>query len=146
MPTKTQHSKPYQTFIASMKITLDDWREGNGYDLGALAEVAGPERDELVKVLRERLKSAPDWRQAEALGALGTRAAVDALQTAMKTADPELRIHVAEQLTELGEAADLEGAIIDALRTTNLSTGLSYAIDTAEEHPSPRIQEALLDL
>src|SRR5262245_644235 len=94
MRTKTQPSKAYQTFIASMAITLEDWREGNGYDLDALDEVTGEEREELVKVLAERLKSAPDWRQAEALGAIGTPAAVKALQSAMKTTDRELRIHV----------------------------------------------------
>src|SRR5262249_12304471 len=146
MPTKTQPSKAYKTFIASMELTLEDWREGNSYDLDALDEVTGPERDELVKVLAEKLKSEPDWLRAEALGAIGTPAAAAAVHSVMKTPDPELRIHVAEQLTDLDEAADLEGAIIDALRTTNLSSGLSYAIDTAEEHPSPRIQETLIDL
>lgn len=147
MPKKTpQHSEAYRTFIASMQITLDDWREGNGYDLEALDEVSDSERDELVKVLAEELKSNPDWRQAEALGAIGTPAAVQVLQEAMKSADPELRIHVAEQLVELDEPADLESAIIEALCNTNLSNGLSYAIDTAEQHPSPKIQETLLEL
>jgi hypothetical protein len=41
---------------------------------------------------------------------------------------------------------DLESVIIEALRGTDLSNGLSQAIDAAEEHPSPRIQETLLDL
>jgi hypothetical protein len=141
-----QHSKAYKSFIASMNITLDDWREGNGYDIDALDNVTGPERDELVNVLAEELKSKPDWRQAEALAAIGTPAAVQVLRAAMGTVNPELRVHIAEELAELGEPTDLESAIIEALRHTNLSNGLSYAIDTAEEHPSPRIQETLLDL
>jgi hypothetical protein len=129
-----------------MEITVDDWRDGVGYDLDALDEVNDSERDKLVTLLAGKMKSAPDWRQAEALGAIGTPAAVKVLQSAMHSEDPELRIHVAEQLVELGESADLESAIINALRKSNLSNGLSYAIDTAEEHPSPRIQDALLDL
>jgi hypothetical protein len=147
MPAKTkQHSQAYKTFISSMEITVDDWRDGNGYDLDALDEVSQTERDELVKVLSETLQRQPDWRQAEALGAIGTAAAIAALQSALKGAHPELRLHVAEQLHELGEPVDLDGAIVAALRTTNLSNGLSYAIDMAEEYPSPRIQETLLDL
>jgi hypothetical protein len=147
MPRKTeQHSKAYRTFVASTKITLEDWREGKGYDLEALDEVSDSERDELVKVLAEELKSNPDWRQAEALGAIGSPAAVQVLQAAMTSADPELRIHVAEQLVELDEPAHLESAIIEALRNTSLSNGLSYAIEAAEQHPSPKIQETLLEL
>ena len=34
-----------------MQITMDDWRDGAGYDLDALDEVNDSERDELVKVL-----------------------------------------------------------------------------------------------
>src|SRR5215831_13132898 len=134
MPTKTpKHSDAYNTFIASMEISRDDWREGNGYDLDALDEVSNSERDEIVKIMAEQLKANPDWRQAEALGAIATPAAVRELKAAMKIDDPELRIHVAEVLAELDEPVDIEGAIIDALRKTNLSNGLSYAIDTAEE-------------
>ena len=36
--------------------------------------------------------------------------------------------------------------IIKALRETSLYGGFSQALDTAEEHPTPRIQETLLDL
>jgi hypothetical protein len=129
-----------------MELRLDDWREGTGYNLDALAEVTGSEQDELVNVLAEQLNSKPDWRQAEALAAIGSPQAVQVLHAAMKTVNPEVRIHVAEQLAEMGEPADLEGAIIEALRHARLSNGLSYAIDTAEQHPSPRIQEALLEL
>src|SRR5689334_20621156 len=138
MRTKTpQHSKAFKSFLGSMSLTVEDWREGNGYDIDALEDVTDPERDELVNVLAEELKSKPDWRQAEALAAIGTPAAVQVLRAAMSTANPELRIHIAEELAELGEPTDLESAIIEALRHTNLSNGLSYAIDTAEEHPSP---------
>jgi len=140
------HSKAYEQFIASMTLTMEDWREGNGYDLDALDEFPKREHSDLIKVLQERIARLADWRDAEALATMGTTAAIDALRAAMSAGDAEFRLHVAEQLAELEQPVDLEGAIIDALRTTDLTSGLSYAIDTAEEHPSPRLQETLLDL
>lgn len=144
-PTQ-QHSEAYNSFVASMRITVEDWREGKGYDLNALDHVSEAERQDLVNVLAEELRDNPDWRQAEALAAIGTPAAVRVLRTAMQTANPELRIHIAGELAALGEPADLESAIIEALRNTTLSSGFSYAIDTAAEHPTPRIRETLLDV
>jgi hypothetical protein len=46
----------------------------------------------------------------------------------------------------VGETEHLDRAIVDALRETSLYGGLSRALDLAEEHPSPQIQETLLDL
>jgi hypothetical protein len=141
-----QHSEAYEKFIASTRITMEDWREGNGYDLEAVKEVEGRERDELADVLAEQLKANPDWRPVEALAAIGSRRAILILRDALKRAGPELKMHVIEKLAELGEPADMESAIVEALRNTSTGSGLSYAIDSAERHPSPRIQETLLDL
>jgi HEAT repeat protein len=139
-------SDAYNTFIASMRITVDEWRDGIGFDLDALENVTKSERDELVKILTERLKTNPDWREVEALAAIGTPAAKKAILHALDHADPETRLHAAEHLAEMGEPEHLESAIIQALRTARAMEGLSQAIDMAEEHPSPRIQETLLDL
>src|SRR6185503_4807588 len=65
---------------------------------------------------------------------------------ASRNASPETRLYAAEQLLKLDEPANLESAIIEALRKTSLFGGLSEALDMAEEHPSARIQETLLDL
>jgi hypothetical protein len=129
-----------------MQLSYDDWHDGNSYDLESLEEIAGAERDAAVKVLAEHLEEHPDWRDVEALAILDTPDARKAIRKAVKDADLETRMRAAEQLIELGEEADLEGTIIDALRNTDLGSGLSQAIDMAEEHPSPRIQETLLDL
>src|SRR5262245_621802 len=129
-----------------MKITMDEWRDGVGYDIQALEKVAEYERDELVELLDGMLKQHPDWREVEALGAIGTPAAKAALRAAAKRVNRETRLRIEEQLAKLQEPADIEGAIIDALRNTSLGSGLSTAIDLAEQNPSPRIQETLLDL
>jgi HEAT repeat protein len=82
----------------------------------------------------------------EALAAIGTPAAKNAIRQALNSANLETQLQAAKRLSEIGEPVDLEGIIIAALRGTGLSSGLSQAIDIAEQHPSPRLQQALLDL
>ena len=141
-----EHSDAFKAFVRSMELTVEDWREGTSYNLDALKQIPEAEMDELIGLLADKMRTNPDWRQAEALRVIATPNAVRALQAHIAQADPELRMHIAEQLSILGEPADIESSIIEALRNTNLFNGLSYAIDTAVEHPSPRIQETLLDL
>lgn len=146
---KTPGSAPttaYLSFIASMNITAEQWRDGIGFDLAALDKVTHEERDSLVEMLAERLKVHGDWRDIEALAAIATPAAKEAIRGARESRSAETRLYAAEQLAKMDEPAELEDSIIDSLRNTNLFGGLSKALDLAEQHPSPRIQETLLDL
>jgi hypothetical protein len=129
-----------------MKLDVDKWREGIGFDIEALKQVTAPERDALVTILAEQLEDHPDWRPIEALGAIGTPPAIEAIHRALREGSPETRLYAAEQLAEVGQTEHLDRAIVDALRETSLYGGLSRALDLAEEHPSPQIQETLLDL
>ena len=94
----TNYSPAYQTFLASMKIGLNEWREGIGYDLAALEKVSDFERDELVQMLGERLKRTPNWREVEALGAIGAPAARAILLTFVNRVDRETRLQSAAYL------------------------------------------------
>ena len=127
-------------------MTLEKWREGIGFDLAALKNVTESERASLVKMLKERLETEGDWREIEALGAIGTTEAKEAIRRAIDHGSPETRLYAADQLAKMEEPQHLEAAIIEALRKTSLFGGLSQALDLAEENPSPRIQETLLDL
>ena len=139
-------SPAYQEFLASMKISYSDWREGLGYNVEALKNITEDERASAVEMLSERLDMTPGWREVEALAAIGTEGARAAIRRAMGSVDTQTRLRAAEALEGLGEMADREGAIIRALRSNDLSSGLSQAIDEATWNPSPRIQETLLDL
>jgi hypothetical protein len=129
-----------------MNMTLEKWREGIGFDLGAVKDVTDSERNLLVKALAERLKETGDWREIEALGTIGTPEAKEVIRNAVGHGSPEIRLYAAKQLAEMDEPAHLENAIVEALRKTRLFGGFSRALDLAAEHPSPRIQETLLDL
>jgi hypothetical protein len=146
LSTMSQHSSPYQTFIASMTIDVEKWRDGIGFDLEALKQVTPSERDTLVKTLEDRLKASGDWREIEALAAIGTTEAIDIIRQASKSGSSETRLHAAKQLAEIEGPESLDAAIVEGLRNTRLFGGFSKALDLAEQHPSPRIQEALVDL
>jgi hypothetical protein len=139
-------SPAYQTFVASMQMGYEKWHDGVGYDLVALRNVTDAERDTLVRVLGQHLLSNPDWRDVEALGAIATAEARQTLRGAAETVDPRTRMYLEEQLMKAGEPANLEDAIINALRETTIGTGFSQALDMAEWNPGPRIQNTLLDL
>jgi len=139
-------SAAYQKFLESMRITADQWRDGIGYDLDALAAVSSSDKDSLTPLLANRLADHGDWRDMEALAAIGTAEAKNAIRQSLNSPKLETQLNAAKRLREIGEAVDLEGIIIAALRGTGLSSGLSQALDVAEQHPSPRLQQALLDL
>jgi hypothetical protein len=147
MPSRNPNfSEPYNTFVASMNITVDEWRDGIGFNIEALKKVTDSEREVLVKILAERLETNPDWREIEALGAIGTAAAKEILRRSAEHGNSKTGLYAAEQLAKMGEPEKLESAIIEMLRKTSLGSGLSKAIDMAEQHPSPRILETLMDL
>ena len=139
-------SAAYEKFVASMEMNYEKWHDGEGYDLDAVKNVTATERDRLVELLRDRLKDSPDWREVEALGAIGGEAAIKVMRDALPRANAQIRLRLERQLAEMGELANIEDAIIAALRGTNLYGGFTQAIDMAEEHPTPRIRETLLDL
>src|SRR5262245_8660141 len=129
-----------------MNLDVDKWREGIGFDIEALKQVTDPERDALVTILAEQLEDHPDWRPIEALGAIGTPSAIEAIRRVLRGGSPETRLYAAEQFAEIGETEHLDRAIVHGLRETTLYGGLSRALDLAEEYPSQQIREALLDL
>lgn len=139
-------SAAYTAFISSMEMNVEKWRDGIGFDLTALKDVTEDERVLLLRILVDKLETQGDWREIEALAEIGTPEALSAIRRAAEQGSPETRVYAARQLAEIGEDANLENSIIDGLRNTSVFGGLTQALDMAEDHPSPRIQETLLDL
>jgi hypothetical protein len=139
--TSSPQSDPARRFLASMNLSYDQWKEGEGYDLKALDEVTDQERDEIEKLLIGRANK--DWRDLEALARLATPAALKAIRKAQKDSDPKIQLAASRHLDDGKLTPAKERAIINGLTGTKIFYGFTQAIDAAAEHPTPKIKAAL---
>src|SRR5688572_7159352 len=95
-PEPPPPSPAYDRFMSSMSIGFDEWHDGIGYDLGALAELKGEERKAVEALLIARKDEG--WRDAEALAALGSARATKALKAAAEGPTREVRLRAARSL------------------------------------------------
>jgi hypothetical protein len=145
MADNRKPSAAYTRFIESLVIGFDQWHDGLGYDLGALEQMTVAERASIEVNLIERLSGGGDWRDVEALVALGTPAALDAVRAASKNANPEVRNYALGRLVEaqpgigadLIQTPELEAEVVRAVERG--------ALELAEQCPTPRVKRALLD-
>ena len=138
-------SEAYQLFLDSMVMDFDKWHDGIGYDLEVLGRLGPEERDSIEELLIKNLKEAGDWRDVEALVALGTpsaRAAVDQARfhSNRRVRKYALRIALgswhAKDATE-EERAELEQQVVQAEAHGDY--------ELAELMPTMRVKKALLD-
>jgi hypothetical protein len=129
-------------FIASMQITFDMWHDGTGYDLNALGEVSGSERDAIETHLIQHQPR--DWRDIEALAQIDSPRARQAIEAALKSPDAKVRREAMHHAGEKVDPADREKLLLNALNTAGLFDGLSEAIDEAAEFHPPSVIDMLL--
>lgn len=135
----------YKRFIASMNITYEQWHDGIGYDLEALAACDPDLKFRAEHILLTR--GVKDWRDLEALQTLATPKAMAAIRATLKSSDPELRLRAAQMLEhEEGGADERESAIVHGLETGKFYGGLTQAFMAAEETPTPAVKDALFRL
>lgn len=137
-------SPAYTRFKQSMIIDYEKWREGEPYDITALSEVTSEERDLLTDEICER--TTLDWRDVEALHALGTP---KALKRVGKAAQRQHDGGGAEALlTEIeggGWSDAIEQRVVEMLENMESMTGASdrlYSI--CENHQTPAIMKQLM--
>ncbi|HEY1755142.1 MAG TPA: hypothetical protein VGG72_07070 [Bryobacteraceae bacterium] len=129
----------------SMAMNYEKWHDGVGYDIAALKEAAGEERGAIETLLLDQgAQGVKDWRDVEALAALGTPRANELLKTAVDNPDPEIRLAVARFAPHLVPDAKRIASLVRALETAVLFGGLGKALDEAAAiHPQP-VVDALL--
>ena len=129
----------YQRFVESMEIGFAEWHDGIGYACEALAGLPPEERAAVEALLVARLTASGSWRDVEALEALGTPGAKEALWGAARHGCPEVKNRALEVLlrAEPQAYAELEEEVVRAVR--------KGALDLAQSHPTPRVRRALLD-
>jgi hypothetical protein len=136
-----EESSAYDRFMQSMQIGHDQWHDGTGYDLEAVQELEGEELARVEALLIRRKDE--DWRDAEALAALNSTKAAEALKSSISSPNVQVKLRAAEQYAEEGDMTTMEEALIQSLRTSKLYEGLTQALDLAEEHPTERVKQTL---
>jgi len=76
-------------FRESMEMNYERWHDGQGYALELLQQASPDEREAIENLVI--YKADKDWRDIEALAAMGSERAIEALQRAWSTADAALR-------------------------------------------------------
>jgi hypothetical protein len=129
-----------QRFADSMVIDYEKWHDGIGYDLTLLKEANPKERAAIEALLLPR--KTDDWRDVEALAALDTPKARQALRTAMKNGKAEIRSAVMRHAPGLVPDSQRKASLIQSLKTADFYAGLSQALDqVAEYHPPEVVRE-----
>lgn len=123
-----------QSFAASMEMDFAQWHDGTGYDLAAL-ESAGPsERAALESLLVSR--GVRDWRDAQALAALGTAHADAVLRRAFSEGDESVRMAVLRQAPAVLSDGEREAFLVQLLDGDGIEQCLTEALLVLEEfHP-----------
>lgn len=137
-------SQALEKFQRSMILGFDEWHDGIGYDLAALAELTGAELDQVTALLIARKDK--DWRDAEALAvlsSLGCATATEALRGCLSSSNSQAKLRAARHLADTGDIDAREKTIVEALRAASVSGGLSQVLLAAEEHPTDGVKKAL---
>lgn len=139
-------SEAYRKFTDSTNITYEQWHDGIGYDLDALAKVTAQEREALAATLIARFKRGRgEWRDIEALAALSLPQTRAVLEQALPHAKLETRLHIARELVRMDAAVEIDKIIADILRHGRYEDGLSLAIDLVPDYATPYLREVVLE-
>ena len=130
-------------FERSTVIDYTKWHDGAGYDIDALKAATAEERIAMEALLLE--KGVRDWRDVEALAALGTPRAMERLARAADDRNTEIRLAVFRYAENLISQAEHTKALVRALQTETIHTHLSQALDWAEVFHPAKVVDALFE-
>jgi hypothetical protein len=129
-------------FRASMKIDFDKWHDGIGYDIGLFEQASPDELREIENILLPRC--CDDWRDVEALAALGSDRANDALRQAHSIGDASVKMAIHRYAPAIPEQSQSIETLVHALEQASLHGDLSTALDEVEDFHPPEIIAALM--
>jgi hypothetical protein len=140
-------SQSYVRFIESLQITYEQWHDGIGYDIEALAGLEEDDRPAVEEVLLKHLADHPDWRDVEALQALGTTRALDAVRAAAEHPKSEVRAAALREALNAGDetGSSIEDSLVRGLQQVRSLTDLIPLLQLAPQCPTLRVKQTLLD-
>lgn len=137
-----KYSPAFEKFLQSMKIGYTEWHDGTGYDLKALRELSGEEVKRVETLLVSRKDQ--DWRDVQALAALNTPRAVEALKECLRSKNIDVRLFAVRYLKEMNVIDRVEEIVVNTLPSTKIGQGLTYALALARDYPTEPIKQKLL--
>jgi len=137
-------SEAFETFRKSMSIGYEEWHDGIGYDLNALAEMDENELSRAEDLVVARNIS--DWRDVEALDRIGSDRALGEVKKALGSTAIEVQIPAAECLARRNLIAEeeVEGIIVEALDHATILNGMVATLRFATAHPTPAVSRKLM--
>jgi len=127
-----------------MIIDYGKWRDGEPYDIAALSEVTPEERDLLTDEIIAR--GSLDWRDVEALRALGTPKAIKRVGKAAENQhDGGGAEALIAEIESSGWSKKTEERLIAMLENMESMTGASDRLfEICEEHQTPAVMKQLM--
>jgi hypothetical protein len=137
-------SPAYTRFKSSTILDYGKWRDGEPYDIAALADVTPEERDLLTEEIIER--GSLDWRDVEALKALGTPKALSRIShAAARQTDGGGAEALTHEIETGGWSDEAEKRLIEQLENLKSMTSASDRLyRLCEEHQTPAVVQQLM--
>ena len=138
-------SKAYQLFLDSMILNFERWHDGIGYDLEALAQLDSRERSLVEKLLIENLIDKGDWRDVQALEALNTPSAIEAVDKARFHKKTKVRNYALRIIFNSRDPGNTTKELNTELEEQLIQAVMQGDYEMAESMPTMRVKKALLD-
>lgn len=139
--TDSATTDPVARFAASRRMDFHKWKEGEGYDLAAIEEAAPDQRFRIQAMLLA--SGVDDWRDVEALAALRTPEADEALLRALDAPRVEVRLAVLRFAPRKVTAERRTEVLVTALESVKPFEGLTEAIALVTRHHPAPVMDAL---
>jgi hypothetical protein len=136
-------SAALRRFLDSLDAPLGP-RTFDQLDLAALEQLRGPERDEAIDAMLERLERRPNGRLADALVVAGATRAVEPLRRSLaREMGAATRVAVARALAQLAGPGDEVAVVCDVLAHSPQWSERAMAASALRHFPGATAEEAL---
>ena len=148
MPSRQLHLEPSPAFLrfkSSMMLDYDKWKDGEPYDLAALAEVTPDEARQLADEIAAKAKL--DWRDVEALRAIDTPRARARIKTAARLQSDGGGAEAFGEEVATDWSPSAEKRLLAKLTKAQLmDAALDRLLEMADAHPTEAVRKRLWKL
>jgi hypothetical protein len=127
--------------MSGLTMTYDRWHDGESYDLETVTSASPQEQLEMERMIRAR--GITVWQDVEALAAIGTPGALEALRQALENRDRSIRLAVLTHAPQLVSEWAKTQVLLDAIAHGEIYGGLTQALLIIEDFHPPEIEAAL---